>query len=108
MKILFYCKTKYLRDLGRLFSRDNRNEYAVAGLFPDLSANIFPNSEDIANASVRILEPHVDDRSVVRDAVEGSANLYPSFPKFCAQVIRERDVRAVEIGYFFDDGSEFV
>jgi len=73
----------------------------VTKSFPNLLANVFPKSNDMARRS------HADDLSVVWHSIEGGMNQQPALAKQCLDVERHLHVGGIHVLVLEDDGIEF-
>lgn len=68
----------------------------------DFLPDILSDSEDVADGSILIFEPHVDNASAIEDPIKGRQHLHTAFAKFLSNIVGESDISAPLIRNWFD------
>lgn len=75
----------------------------VTVAFSKLFSDRFQYSDHIADLSVRVFQPHVDDTAVVRDSVKGRMYFYPASSKNFPDIPGKDYIGASVFWYFVND-----
>lgn len=86
----------------------DHNPDTVPRLFSDFGADIFSDSDNIADASVRIFDPHIDDTAVIWLPVESDMYFQAPFPKLFPDIIWKNDIGAALFIRFINQRFVFV
>lgn len=90
------------------YGRTKRYMDDIAGSFPHFLLYIFPYADYIADRSVLVLDSHIHDTAVIRDAVKFGMNLQPSLSKICPDVKWHPDKSAAFVFYRLNCGVKLV
>ena len=80
--------------------------HSVSVTFIQLFPDCLQDSNDIAYVLALILYTHVDNTSLIGNAVEFSMNLYPAFPEDGPDIPRENDIGTPVVCDFVNDSIE--
>ena len=99
---LTFCELDYWLILPTSFRRHlERDVHHVAETFPDLLADVFSDSDDMAR------RPHADDLPVVWHPIEGGMDQESPFAEHRLDVERHLDVGRIHTFVLENDGIEF-
>ena len=84
------------------------HSYRITGVPVHCLLDIFADTDDIADGTVRIFYAHIHNASTIWDAIKGGRYFYPSFSKYFSDVKRNPDICAAFIRHRFNDSLKFI